>query len=103
VQIVPIEPKRPRYLDRHWPDVGVQAQVIQQRHQPAIELGHRHGPQLHRPLGAGDGGDVQPLLVEIEVDLEALAVRVLHQRRGEPAHGQVERDIPPVVDQRRVL
>jgi hypothetical protein len=44
--------------------------------------------------------ELKEVVDEVELDLETAPARV-HERRREPTGRDVERDVPPVVDQRR--
>ncbi len=87
-------------LPRLGPDGDLQVEFAQRRHGLAVELGDRFRRQGDPPLVAAAGPDVQLVFAEVELDVERTPV-VRDQRGGQAACGDVERDLPPVVDHRR--
>src|SRR5690606_25353294 len=86
-------------LDWNRPDLGAQAQPVQQLHQLGIEVLHRLGRELHAAQLTAGGGDVEPVVEKVEVDGEAPAGLGGHERCGEPAGRDVEGRVPPFVKQ----
>jgi hypothetical protein len=87
-------------LARHRPDRYVQSQRVEPTHQLAVEIGDRHG--LEREVGARAVArpDHQAMVDEIEIDGK-MSRPVRHGRRRKPAAGEIERDLPPMVLERR--
>src|SRR6185436_1880094 len=65
-------------------------------HYLGVKARDRPGGQYHRRAGAVARLDQQPLVEEVEIDLER-PLTMSHGRGGEAAAGGVERDVPGVV------
>ncbi len=85
---------------RHRRDHHVDAELAQRRQKPDIEFRHTHW--LEHELTEMSVARPHPKHVvdEVEIDLEA-ARAVGDRRRGQPARGDVERDVPGVIEPRR--
>src|SRR5579875_1790274 len=103
VDLVFVEGYCSRDLVGSFVDRNMEIERAQQLRDAAIEIGdgHRLEPQT-RPFAAA-AGDAQRMVDEVEVDLKKTVDSVRHRRRREPARRHVERDVPPVVDQRFLL
>ena len=87
-------------LDRHRPDFYIDLKRGEPRHDLGIEIGDRHRRErndLALPVARRDD---EPVVEKIEIDLES-SVAVRHRRSRQPARGQIERDMPPMVFARR--
>ena len=83
-------------VDRHR-----EPQPLQGGHERAVEVRGRLGLEGHHPGLVVTGGDEELVLQEVEVDLEG-AIPVGDGRGGQPTRGDVEGDVPRVVDPRRL-
>ena len=96
-----VERDRVRDLDRHGPDVGFQTKAAQPAHHLGMEVGDASWRERDGFDRTSTGLDLQPMVDEIEIDLKtARAVR--DQRGGQASAGHVQRNVPPMVDRRRV-
>ena len=89
-------------LDGDRPDGGAHVEFVEHRHHRRVEVGDRHRFERQRAARAGDRGDVEAVIEEVEIDLERRARAVWHQRRRQPTRRDVQRGVPPVIDQRFV-
>jgi hypothetical protein len=95
---VPVEGDVVLHLHRVRRDPYVDPQVVQRRHERVVEVGDGTGQERNRPGAAVAEPDVEAVVDEIEVDLENSAAE--RDRRGrEPARGDGEADLPPVVQE----
>ena len=88
-------------LDRRRPNPDVEPERLQPLHDLAVEIGNGAGTQREtfgRPV---IGRNRQAVTDEIEIDLEGPSA-VGDRRGGQPAARHIERDLPPVIDQRRL-
>src|SRR5207247_7192420 len=75
----------------------LQSELTQRREELCVELRYRMGPQRDRPHRALTGLDQEPVVDEVEIELER--PRAVRDRgRRQPARGHVEGDVPRVVD-----
>ena len=85
---------------RHGADRHLDAEATQPLHEFGIEVGDRHGRE-REPIGATVAGfDQEPMIGEVEHDIEG-AAGIRHRRRGEPARRHQERRVPPMINERR--
>jgi hypothetical protein len=98
---VPLERDGIVEFNRHGPDSDFEAKRTQPPHDLAMELGDRAGPQRQPLAPAAAGLDQELMIGEVEVDLERIAV-IRHQRGGEAPCRDIERDLPPVIYERRL-
>ncbi len=94
--------ERHRVLDLAWhrPDVHLDPEATQSIHECRIEVRDRHRGKREPLDAAVVGRDDQPVVDEVERDLER--PRAMAYWRGrKPARRHIERDVPPVVHQRR--
>ena len=89
-----------RDFDRHLPDVYLDAQRAQRGHNFFIEIGGRTGSERDRRGLGIRRTNLQLVIDEVEFHFE-MAVAIRHHRRIEPARTEIERHVPPMVDQRR--
>ena len=90
--------RRRRNAERLLADRNVDPEPAERRVQALVE-GRDREPVVERErleLPAV-GPDDEPVVDEVEVDLEGHAGRRVHPARRQPAHVDVERDVPPVV------
>ena len=86
-------------FDGHLPDLHVNVRGLQQSHELLIKIGDRTRGERDGFLDSVAGFEDEAVLQEVEPDLEGtIAIRDLG--RGEAASAYVQRDIPPVVDER---
>ena len=102
VDVVLAERDGVRDLDRHRPDGRGDVERVEHAHDRVVELSDGAGFEVERSNGTGDGGDVESVVDEVEVDLKRRTGGVRHQRRRQSAGRHVERDVPPVVGGRFV-
>src|SRR5262245_2125748 len=99
VDAVLLERNRVLNFAGHGPDVRLNANLPQAGHNLRVEVRQRHGPQgpvLGRTVA---GLDAQLMVDEVEEDLEG--ADTMRNRRGrETARSDVERDVPPMIDER---
>ena len=89
---------RPRWA---CPNLHRDAELVERTHRLGIEVGDRLGFERDPTGAAVTGSDVQPVLDEVELDVEDTR-SVRHRGRGQTSRADVEGDLPPVVDHRRV-
>jgi hypothetical protein len=95
------ERRRHRQAEGRLADRDVDSEPVQLRVQLPVELGHGEPVvKLERVDVATVRRDRQPMIDEVEHDLEADPVRV-HAARRQPPYVQVEGDVPPVVARSR--
>jgi len=94
--------ERHRVLDlaRHGPDVHLDIEALQSTHEFQIEVLHRHGRQGEAFAAPVARVDAQPVINEIENDLEC-PWPIRNRRRAKSARGDIERHVPPMVHLRR--
>ena len=91
------KPSRLRQFVGHLVDRDVNAEVCKVSHDSGIEACHRLSGQCQLPLCAVAGGDPQGMIDEVEIDLEG--PRPIGDRRGgQPACGDVQRDMPGMIE-----
>ena len=90
------------HLDRVGRDRHPKPQGVQRCHELLIEVGDRAGKQGDGPGGTIADMDIQPVVDEVEVDLEDPAAEG-DGRGGEPAGRDGEGDLPPFVEERDKL
>src|SRR5438067_5277971 len=99
-RVLPVGGKRRRHRhpERRLADRDVDAEPRQERVQARVELGHRE--PVHEPERLDRAAarlDDETVLDEVESDLEARAVLVVHAPRRQPPHVHVQRNVPPVI------
>jgi len=77
------------------------AELVERMHRLGIEVGHRLGFQRDLTSFAVAGSDVQPVLDEVEFDVEHARCE-RNRGRGQTPRADVEGDLPPMIDHRRV-
>jgi hypothetical protein len=78
-------------------DLDVDVQLPEQRVETGVEVGHGQAvAELERPRATVGRADDHGVADEVERDLERRVV-VVQPPRGEAAHVDVQRDVPPVV------
>jgi hypothetical protein len=70
-------------LDEYRPDLRGQVHRLEQPGDLGVELLHRLRGQLHAAALPSGGGDVEPVLEEVEVDGEAASGFCRHQGRAD--------------------
>ena len=83
------------------PNLHRDAELVERTHRLGIEIGDRLGFERDPTGAAVTGSDVQPVLDEVELEVED-ARFVWDRGRGQTTRTDVEGDLPPVVDHRRV-
>jgi hypothetical protein len=93
--------KRDRRFDlvRCRPDGCRDAQLVQRGHQLGIEDGDRLGVERHRADPAVTVPNMDLVVDEVELDVEA-AGTVRNRGGGQPTWADVQRHLPPMVQQR---
>src|SRR5260221_869737 len=86
-------------LDRHRPELHRDAERSELRHHLAMEFRDRARLQSEAGGPAVAADDDETMVDEIEIDLE-IPRAVWHRRGGEAARGDIERHLPPMIDQR---
>jgi len=79
----------------------IDADVREERHQLLMKLGHRARDERHGTDRAHAGGDDELVVDEVERQGERL-VLPRHRSSGEAARRDVQRDVPPVIEPRRL-
>ena len=82
------------------PDVHSDAERLQRSHCVPVKFGHGTRRKRERGLIAVRGLDAQQMVDKIEIDLKD-ARSIGHRGRRQPARGDVERGVPPMVGLRR--
>lgn len=80
------------------PDRRLDPEVVEQVHDPGVELGDRHRPEREAPRAAVAAADFEPVADEIELDLES-AGAIGDGRCRQAARADVQRHLPPMVEQ----
>jgi hypothetical protein len=75
-EMVIVERDRILDLNRHWPDLGGDAHLIEVTHESCVEVRYPPGAQRHGALGTGHRHDFELLFLKVKVDLEAIAARM---------------------------
>src|SRR5205085_11389845 len=101
VPLVPVEGNALGHFVRLAVDLHRQPELIEERHHPAIEARDRLRLEAQRARSSIARGDAQLLFDEIEVDLKS-ARAMRYRRSGEATRGDVERDMPLMIDPRRL-
>src|SRR6266446_503811 len=83
-------------LARHGPDVDVDIEALQSKHELGIEVLNRHWRQCDALDAAVAGFDQKPMFDEIKNDIER-SCGIRDGRRAEPARGDIQSDIPPMI------
>ncbi len=100
--MVVVKPDGVGELDGHRPDSGFQPEGFKPLHDILVEVGNRAWSQRQGFHSAVTHRDDQAVVDKIVVDLEA-APALMGDRRGrQPAARHVERNLPPMVHQRRL-
>ena len=94
---IPVESDGIRNFDRHRPDMHVNVERLQSRHELRIEGGHRLWSELKNSLLAVTNGDRQPVLKEVELDFKH-QLFVGNSRRRQAHRVHVQRYFPPMID-----
>jgi hypothetical protein len=84
-------------LVRHLVDAHVDAKLAQRHHHIGVELRDRHRPQRELADMAVAHAKPQQMVDEIELDGEIAPVAG-DRRRAEPARGDVQGDVPGMVE-----
>ena len=103
-----VGPRRGVPLERHGVDelarrrvqVKVDTEVFQLAHDRGVEVGDRAWPERHVTPYAVAASDHQPVVDEVEVQLEGPRT-VGNRRSAETAGGEIERYVPRVIEPRR--
>ena len=95
------ERDRLRNLDRNRPDLDLDLEIGQRVHGLPVEVGDRHRAERQIAARSVARHDSVAMVEEVEIHLER-AVVVGDGAGREPAAGQIEGDVPPVVDGRRL-
>lgn len=82
-------------------DASRDTQLVQRSEGAGVELGYGLCDERHRTTATVARADVQPVLEEVEFDVED-GVPVRDRRGAQPSRRDVQRRLPPVVDHRRV-
>ena len=89
-------------LYRRGPDRRGQSEVVELAHDLRVEIGNRPGLERDRAPFPVCCRDVEAVVQEVEVDLEAAPALVGDRRCRQPGGAHIKRHVPPVVDDRRV-
>ena len=83
----------------HRPDVDVDVEAAQTRHELRIEIGNRHRRKREAFDPAVAGRNTKEMIDEVEDNIEAAPI-INIRRCDQAARIQMERHIPPMIDQR---
>src|SRR5262249_19217474 len=89
------------HFDRHRPDAHLDAEPMQRVHEQAVELGDRPRLERNAGLAAVRAADHELVVDEIEHDRQRPAAADRQPRRDQPARGNPQRDVPPMIGARR--
>jgi hypothetical protein len=88
------------HLVRQLVDRRFDSDLLQKIHHMAVEIGHRLRLQRHASLFTATGAQNELVTDEVEFDPEDFATD-RYRRRAQPACGDIERNLPSVIEPRR--
>ena len=100
MRIVLVEANRIWDFDRHWPNFDFDPRGAKHRHSLPIELGHRAGHKWECLAYSIRRLEHKFVLQEVKPELKC-SVSIRDPRRRQTPSGNVQRDVPPVVHERR--